>query len=169
MIRRPPRSTRTDTLFPYTTLFRSYPSIECYAVDATILHLCKEFVDNANSLVIAFGAVPARVSNPEEEETLLALTKHTTAVARVLGLASVLTLALSATAPAQTVLRLSTMAEPGSDHLEYVDSFVQKVKEATGGRIEIKVYPANQLGDWTEVHEQVMQGAVDMEIGRAHV
>src|SRR3546814_10717238 len=27
MIRRPPRSTRTDTLFPYTTLFRS-PRIE---------------------------------------------------------------------------------------------------------------------------------------------
>src|SRR3546814_9423218 len=25
MIRRPPRSTRTDTLFPYTTLFRSGP------------------------------------------------------------------------------------------------------------------------------------------------
>src|SRR3546814_13761220 len=27
MIRRPPRSTRTDTLFPYTTLFRSASSI----------------------------------------------------------------------------------------------------------------------------------------------
>src|SRR3546814_17037659 len=26
MIRRPPRSTRTDTLFPYTTLFRSLPA-----------------------------------------------------------------------------------------------------------------------------------------------
>src|SRR3546814_3703157 len=26
MIRRPPRSTRTDTLFPYTTLFRSWSS-----------------------------------------------------------------------------------------------------------------------------------------------
>src|SRR3546814_2922192 len=26
MIRRPPRSTRTDTLFPYTTLFRSWVS-----------------------------------------------------------------------------------------------------------------------------------------------
>src|SRR3546814_15258366 len=26
MIRRPPRSTRTDTLFPYTTLFRSWLS-----------------------------------------------------------------------------------------------------------------------------------------------
>src|SRR3546814_2597885 len=30
MIRRPPRSTRTDTLFPYTTLFRSH-SIACPA------------------------------------------------------------------------------------------------------------------------------------------
>src|SRR3546814_5255121 len=28
MIRRPPRSTRTDTLFPYTTLFRSDSSAE---------------------------------------------------------------------------------------------------------------------------------------------
>src|SRR3546814_15365345 len=27
MIRRPPRSTRTDTLFPYTTLFRSLAKI----------------------------------------------------------------------------------------------------------------------------------------------
>src|SRR3546814_19981598 len=26
MIRRPPRSTRTDTLFPYTTIFRSTPT-----------------------------------------------------------------------------------------------------------------------------------------------
>src|SRR3546814_10775375 len=31
MIRRPPRSTRTDTLFPYTTLFRS-----CVAFNAQI-------------------------------------------------------------------------------------------------------------------------------------
>src|SRR3546814_15092246 len=28
MIRRPPRSTRTDTLFPYTTLFRSSDRID---------------------------------------------------------------------------------------------------------------------------------------------
>src|SRR3546814_3244404 len=31
MIRRPPRSTRTDTLFPYTTLFRSWStSVGCF-------------------------------------------------------------------------------------------------------------------------------------------
>src|SRR3546814_5580025 len=34
MIRRPPRSTRTDTLFPYTTLFRSLPGVERHTVRA---------------------------------------------------------------------------------------------------------------------------------------
>src|SRR3546814_8111270 len=32
MIRRPPRSTRTDTLFPYTTVFRSVK------IDARLIH-----------------------------------------------------------------------------------------------------------------------------------
>src|SRR3546814_9962935 len=32
MIRRPPRSTRTDTLFPYTTLFRSCLVPTCHGV-----------------------------------------------------------------------------------------------------------------------------------------
>src|SRR3546814_8085345 len=33
MIRRPPRSTRTDTLFPYTTLFRSPLQLQLRAVE----------------------------------------------------------------------------------------------------------------------------------------
>src|SRR3546814_5645221 len=33
MIRRPPRSTRTDTLFPYTTLFRSWLGVQHIALD----------------------------------------------------------------------------------------------------------------------------------------
>src|SRR3546814_19564594 len=33
MIRRPPRSTRTDTLFPYTTLFRSIAGASELALD----------------------------------------------------------------------------------------------------------------------------------------
>src|SRR3546814_7097236 len=38
MIRRPPRSTRTDTLFPYTTLFRSLPTRKhCYPVNLSRL------------------------------------------------------------------------------------------------------------------------------------
>src|SRR3546814_6196772 len=33
MIRRPPRATRTDTLFPYTTLFRSHDAAERLGAD----------------------------------------------------------------------------------------------------------------------------------------
>src|SRR3546814_9717269 len=33
MIRRPPRSTRTDTLFPYTTLFRSWDGLVLGSLD----------------------------------------------------------------------------------------------------------------------------------------
>src|SRR3546814_11255769 len=52
MIRRPPRSTRTDTLFPYTTLFRSGDGRELqfqlpghrHVVDQDLLHLVIEFL-----------------------------------------------------------------------------------------------------------------------------
>src|SRR3546814_2046820 len=37
MIRRPPRSTRTDTLFPYTTLFRSLSRRRAESVRAVLL------------------------------------------------------------------------------------------------------------------------------------
>src|SRR3546814_12234677 len=37
MIRRPPRSTRTDTLFPYTTLFRSHlPGVDAIGFECAV-------------------------------------------------------------------------------------------------------------------------------------
>src|SRR3546814_18620370 len=39
MIRLPPRATRTDTLFPYTTLFRSDPRILTIRVDESLTYL----------------------------------------------------------------------------------------------------------------------------------
>src|SRR3546814_9776097 len=42
MIRRPPRSTRTDTLFPYTTLFRSSLKIRGGALTSTLQGLRKK-------------------------------------------------------------------------------------------------------------------------------
>src|SRR3546814_1251595 len=45
MIRRPPRATRTDTLFPYTTLFRSlfqHGGDEGFAVGARIEHVAAD-------------------------------------------------------------------------------------------------------------------------------
>lgn len=57
-------------------------------------------------------------------------------------------------------------------HYQPVDSLVDKltnsmkeeIEERTNGSIEITVYPANQLGDWMEVSEQIMRGAVDIGI-----
>src|SRR3546814_2697784 len=40
MIRRPPRSTRTDPLFPYTTLFRSH-QLRQRRVEEALLRLCR--------------------------------------------------------------------------------------------------------------------------------
>src|SRR3546814_7548191 len=40
MIRRPPRSTRTDTLFPYTTLFRSH-RVDAGDAGACLAGLCR--------------------------------------------------------------------------------------------------------------------------------
>src|SRR3546814_7708259 len=48
MIRRPPESTRTDPLFPYTTLFRS-PSKNVCAVDVDLAALTSGAVSLANA------------------------------------------------------------------------------------------------------------------------
>src|SRR3546814_4904928 len=52
MIRRPPRSTRTDTLFPYTTLFRSRRAREC------------RVAAQACQVVVSNGAGPAMAELP---------------------------------------------------------------------------------------------------------
>src|SRR3546814_17172535 len=56
MIRRPPRSTRTDTLFPYTTLFRSHERcdalntalslIESAGLMQRVLEMTGEYISN---------------------------------------------------------------------------------------------------------------------------
>src|SRR3546814_16312267 len=49
MIRRPPRSTRTDTLFPYTTLFRSFGILDSGFVNATANRSSESPIPNPQS------------------------------------------------------------------------------------------------------------------------
>src|SRR3546814_19992569 len=59
MIRRPPRSTRTDTLFPYTTLFRSdaLPHLGSWKADVGLLHLVADHIlATKPKVVVEFGA-----------------------------------------------------------------------------------------------------------------
>src|SRR3546814_1252456 len=51
MIRRPPRSTRTDTLFPYTTLFRSPPRLRCCEGTSAALPIGGSFLDHQSSQI----------------------------------------------------------------------------------------------------------------------
>src|SRR3546814_2939440 len=54
MLRRPPRSTRTDTLFPYTTLFRSHRTAGTFAHAA--MHTPVEVSDRAVAYADAIEA-----------------------------------------------------------------------------------------------------------------
>src|SRR3546814_13820717 len=57
MIRRPPRSTRTDTLFPYTTLFRSVDLLGLQAVSTFVVERDVERVLPAGELIRGLRAV----------------------------------------------------------------------------------------------------------------
>src|SRR3546814_16892827 len=65
MIRRPPRSTRTDTLFPYTTLFRSPEPIDLLVCDASFIGL--EVLLPAPLALTAPRAVMAVLIKPQFE------------------------------------------------------------------------------------------------------
>src|SRR3546814_1719370 len=60
MIRRPPRSTRTDTLFPYTTLFRSWSDEQI----ARFEMLIEEQDVDIMAWAIGTAPVPARFEGP---------------------------------------------------------------------------------------------------------
>lgn len=80
------------------------------------------------------------------------------------GMAALLLSVVASTSAfaATTTLRLSTLDKPGSDGALAAEALAQRVAERTDGRVVINVYPASQLGDWVEVHDQVATGSVDI-------
>lgn len=77
-------------------------------------------------------------------------------------LAAAILAAFAGSAMAATNLRLSTLDKPGSDGEIAAQELAKRVAERTEDRVLIKVYPASQLGDWVEVHNQVASGSVDI-------
>src|SRR3546814_14571779 len=73
MIRRPPRSTRTDTLFPYTTLFRSIRSMSAVDVNLKLFEMVGRIALRGLWLVwIAndFAKVPQPVPDGDRAEAI---------------------------------------------------------------------------------------------------
>src|SRR3546814_16570095 len=60
MIRRPPRSTRTDTLFPYTTLFRSVRRHDFFAT------LPFNDIDRRRDNLFAYGELLVPLASPAQ-------------------------------------------------------------------------------------------------------
>src|SRR3546814_2072357 len=68
MIRRPPRSTRTDTLFPYTTLFRSrFPTSNQSAGLAKNTSITGSYV---SSVDVTDGVIKVLFNGPKANEKI---------------------------------------------------------------------------------------------------
>src|SRR3546814_14328614 len=65
MIRRPPRSTRTDTLFPYTTLFRSC----LLRLEEPLPELLQRIPVHVRDIQCSHGVLPAKFGRRSEEHT----------------------------------------------------------------------------------------------------
>src|SRR3546814_17288723 len=76
MIRRPPRSTRTDTLFPYTTLFRSPRRTKRVSKMSVRMALAKLCACACGGAIIGGGAVHIAESPRPAHLTKIKSIKH---------------------------------------------------------------------------------------------
>ena len=60
------------------------------------------------------------------------------------------------------ILRFANQVPVEHTATKLMHQVADEVKEKTNGRIEIVVYPANQLGDYTLVYEELIRGTIDM-------
>ncbi len=61
-------------------------------------------------------------------------------------------------------LRFSTMTAVDAPSTIAANKIAETVEKETNGTVKIEVYPANQLGDWTQVYDELMMGSIDMAI-----
>src|SRR3546814_6311307 len=80
MIRRPPRSTRTDTLFPYTTLFRSITRSPTRSATTTWLNSWRRFHCSTSAKSRGCRATPISSDRKEHTSELQSLMRISYAV-----------------------------------------------------------------------------------------
>ena len=79
-------------------------------------------------------------------------------------LASILLAFGGSAAIAAPEMVLKFAGQHAADHpaTALMNDIAKEIAEKTGGRIEVKVYPANQLGDYSLVYEEQIRGTIDM-------
>lgn len=74
-------------------------------------------------------------------------------------------LALPGRADAATVtLRFSGQYATEHTTTKLMREFADMVKERSNGEIRVRVFPANQLGDYTQVYEELRRGTIEMAV-----
>ncbi len=79
--------------------------------------------------------------------------------------AAALALLLCGTQSAQAaplVLKFAGQNPPDHHVTASMNDIAEEVEKNTDGRIQIKVYPANQLGDYSLVYEELIRGTIEM-------
>lgn len=68
----------------------------------------------------------------------------------------------SAFAEPEMVLKFAGQNSTDHPASDMMNKIAKDIAEQTEGRIEVKVYPANQLGDYSLVYEEQIRGTIDM-------
>lgn len=72
-----------------------------------------------------------------------------------------LSMTLTVAAEAQTVLRFGHVGEVGSHFDVAGNEFAKRVKERSGGKIEVQVFPSSQLGSDKDMLQKMKLGQID--------
>ena len=81
---------------------------------------------------------------------------------RLLFLAGALVLGIAVAAnAADFVFKLGHIADPENPYAKGAEKFAQLVKEKTGGKVEIQVFPSSQLGNQRDLVEGTQFGTID--------
>ena len=105
---------------------------------------------------------PQEVRGVEEEtcnyKQLGVVMKH---VIKVLFAISLLTAVMVSTGSART-LKFAGHYPVEHPSTQFLFEAAKEVEQKTDGRVKIKVFPADQLGDYTLIFQDIMRGSVDM-------
>ncbi|HGG64863.1 MAG TPA: TRAP transporter substrate-binding protein [Rhodobacteraceae bacterium] len=81
----------------------------------------------------------------------------------LLGAASAIALTVAANAAvAKTVIKVATLAPPNTPWTAHLETWKDNVAKASGGDIDIQIFPSAQLGNEFEVFKQVQRGRIDV-------
>ena len=76
--------------------------------------------------------------------------------------AALLSVCMCALADDPIILKLASTQSPEMNAIKCLNAFAEDVKEKTGGKVIVQVYPSSQLGDQRDYLEGITMGTVEM-------